>query len=640
MQCLYCGKQLGVLKELTDGEFCSRQHRLRYKKLTQLALKRLTTEPGGHSEPSAAGGAMRSETLPLAGFRLPASGMFHFCRPAALSAAPLMAALPGGSTDFSGVRSLRGALLHMGVLNTPSFRQAGLCSLPRSGESVPASLMRLGWLHPAPMKSAVVRPCFDALLLDSPLPDPTPNGKLRSHRPCLEPRRVTVAARSLASSPLLVEAVGLQSPRWVLPQTAGPQPILAARLRTRGPCQLDASAPAARTMASAAAIPLAFDSPPLRKPALSPITGRPTPKEAPPAAQTLAGKPLPAKPLSAAAAPSLGASALLPALASLFRYGRAQGTPFLEPRQAHRVTAHNRRSTPIAFGASPFSPPSLLHRRNALSIVETFEYLRPIEEPVVHWLQNLRHFWDRIPGFVRYAAAGASLMLFLWAGFPGMTVADLLVSRLGHLEETIRSRAAVEIEEDFKTGMRDWRGQGDWSRSWRIEKAGYVRPGKLALFEPSMKMDNYRVEFLVQIERQAVSWAYRAKDEHNYYAAKIRLVRSGPLPLFSLVRYAVVGGEPGPRVEIPIRVMLHDGVPYRVQISANGSDFSTAIEGQLVDFWRDDLFRAGGFGFFADSGERARIYWMKVSQKEDFVGRICAYLFPSALETRSAIKSQ
>ena len=639
MQCLYCGKQLSVLKELTDGEFCSRQHRLRYKKLTQLALKRLTAEPGGGNS-SASSSRPGAPDLPVAGFRLPAGGVFRFCRPASLPVDPQMAAPLGLLARRAGIQSLRGASLQVGVLNTPAFRLTGPCPLPSSGTPVGAAGLRPGWLHPAPMRAPVVRPCFKAPLLDSPLGDPQPAWRLRSHKPCLEPRRVSLAARSLPSSPLLVESIGWQAPRWVLPQAAGPQPVLVARLRARGPCQLDAPAPAARTMASAAHTPLAFDSPPLRKPALTPVTGRPAPKEAPPAAQAPAGKMLPAKPLGAASAPGFGASALLPALASLFRYGQVPGTPLSEPKPAQRVAARDRRCSPIAFGASPFAPPSLLHRRNALNIVETFEYLRPVEEPVVHWLHNLVHFWDRIPGYVRYATAGAGLMLFLWAAFPGMAVADLLGSRLGRLQETIRSRAAVEIEEDFKTGMRDWRGQADWSRSWRIEKAGYVRPGKLALFEPSMKMDNYRVEFLVQIERQAVSWAYRAKDEHNYYAAKIRLVRSGPLPLFSLVRYAVVGGEPGPRVEIPIRVMLHDGVPYRVQISANGSGFSTAIEGQLVDFWRDDLFRSGGFGFFADSGERARIYWMKLSQKEDFVGRICAYLFPSALETRSATKSQ
>ncbi|MCL6546465.1 MAG: hypothetical protein K6T61_14675 [Bryobacteraceae bacterium] len=639
MQCLYCGKQLSVLRELTDGEFCSRQHRLRYKKLTQLALKRLTAEPSGMNSP-ASSPRLGAPELPVAGFRLPAGGVFRFCRPATLPGAPQMAAPLGLLVSRAAIQSFRGSSLQVGVLNTPAFRQTGPCPLPSSGTPVRAANVQPGSLHPAPMKAPLVRPCSQVLSLDSPLREARPAWKLRSQKPCLEPRKVSLAARSLPSSPLPVEAVGWQAPRWVLPQAAGPQPFLVARLRARGPCQLDAAARAAQTMATAAHTPLAFDPPPLRKPALSPVTGRPAPKEAPPATQALAGKLLPAKPLGAGSAPGFGASSLLPALASLFRYGQASDTPLSEPKPTQRVAARDRRCSPIAFGASPFAPPSLLYRRNALSIVETFEYLRPVEEPVVHWLHNLLHFWDRIPGYVRYATAGASLMLFLWAAFPGMAVADLLGSRLGRLEETIRSRAAVEITEDFKTGMQDWRGEGDWSRSWRIEKAGYVRPGKLALFEPSMKMDNYRVEFLVQIERQAVSWAYRAKDEHNYYAAKIRLVRSGPLPLFSLVRYAVVGGEPGPRVEIPIRVMLHDGVPYRVQISANGSDFSTAIEGQLVDFWRDDLFRSGGFGFFADSGERARIYWMKLSQKEDFVGRICAYFFPSALETRSAMRSQ
>jgi hypothetical protein len=345
--------------------------------------------------------------------------------------------------------------------------------------------------------------------------------------------------------------------------------------------------------------------------------------------------------MASTATPGLTPSALLPALASLFRYGQAAGAPAPAPKPAPPVAALNRLCKPLAFGTTPFQPPRLeLHRRNALSIVETFQYVRPVEEPVMHWLHNLVQLWGRIPAYARYAAAGASLMLFLWAAFPGLAVADLLAMRLDRIEDKLRNRATVEITEDFSTGMRDWRGQGDWSRSWRVEKAGYVRPGKLALFEPSMKMDNYRVEFLVQIERQAVSWAYRAKDENNYYAAKIRLVRSGPLPLFTLVRYAVVGGEAGPKVEIPIRVMLHNGVPYRVQISANGNDFSTAIEGQLVDFWRDDLFRSGGFGFFADSGERARIYWMRLSQREDFVGRICAYLLPNALDTRSATRFQ
>ena len=50
MQCLYCGKALSLLKELTDREFCSRDHREQYKRLTRLALSRLrepALEPAG-----------------------------------------------------------------------------------------------------------------------------------------------------------------------------------------------------------------------------------------------------------------------------------------------------------------------------------------------------------------------------------------------------------------------------------------------------------------------------------------------------------------------------------------------------------------------------------------------------------------
>ncbi len=45
MRCLYCGKSLGLLKELTDGEFCSGRHRQRYQKLGALALGQLIERP-------------------------------------------------------------------------------------------------------------------------------------------------------------------------------------------------------------------------------------------------------------------------------------------------------------------------------------------------------------------------------------------------------------------------------------------------------------------------------------------------------------------------------------------------------------------------------------------------------------------
>jgi len=65
------------------------------------------------------------------------------------------------------------------------------------------------------------------------------------------------------------------------------------------------------------------------------------------------------------------------------------------------------------------------------------------------------------------------------------------------------------------------------------------------------------------------------------------------------------------------------------------TDFSTSIEGQLVDHWRDDRLEKGGVGFYAEAGERARLYWVKLSHQDDFVGRLCSYMYPNPIMLRS-----
>jgi len=119
-----------------------------------------------------------------------------------------------------------------------------------------------------------------------------------------------------------------------------------------------------------------------------------------------------------------------------------------------------------------------------------------------------------------------------------------------------------------------------------------------------MTMQDYQVEFLAQIEKKSIGWVYRAADKGNFYASKLTVVKPGPLPSVALIRYPVIDGKMGPAVEIPLRVLMHNDMPYRVQITVNGRDFTTSIEGQLVDYWRDDRLKTGGVGFFSDAGER------------------------------------
>jgi len=195
------------------------------------------------------------------------------------------------------------------------------------------------------------------------------------------------------------------------------------------------------------------------------------------------------------------------------------------------------------------------------------------------------------------------------------------------VRQAIASRATLEIANDFRSGKQFWDGgKTDWGKGWSRNPDGYVKTGGLSLFRPSLKLTDYRLEFMAQIENKAMGWVFRAQDTGNFYAMKFNVVEPGLRPIISVVRYPVVNGKRGHRVEIPLQVMMHNNTPYRVAVDVRGNHFTTSIEGEQVDSFFDDTLQAGGVGFFSESAERARLYWMKITNNDDFLGHICAYL--------------
>jgi hypothetical protein len=426
---------------------------------------------------------------------------------------------------------------------------------------------------------------------------------------------LAAAARSLPTNGASLGAARLQAP--------SPEAASGVADRTREPQRLDFSLPGLRLLG------------------LGTLAPRLALKRVDALRHELGGLDVAACPVSGGEALAPMGNSMLPALASLFRYGKPAQKISPMPLVSEGLAAQDRPARPLAYSTLPLRPPQpVVLNGKSLHIVETFEYVRPLDGPSIKPVQNLVHLWRRAPAYVRYAAVAASVMLLLWAALPGSGVGGAVGSQWGRVQAGISGRAAVDLSEDFQDGMPEWEGKGEWSRSWRIEKAGYVVPGRQAIYQPSMKMESYRMEFLVQIEKQGVGWVYRATDEGNYYAAKLTVARPGPLPLLQLVRYPVIDGKAGPRVEIPIRVLLHNDTPYRVELLATGGDYATSIEGQLVDFWHDERLKIGGVGFYTENGDMARIYWMKLSQKNDFVGRVCAYFYPNPIQTRSSKRSR
>ncbi len=204
-----------------------------------------------------------------------------------------------------------------------------------------------------------------------------------------------------------------------------------------------------------------------------------------------------------------------------------------------------------------------------------------------------------------------------------------------NLNQTISDRAAVSYADDFRSGLDAWESRSNLTRSWSYDASGFVRPGPLAVFKPTVDLTDYRFEFLAEIDQKALGWAFRAEDLNNYYAMKFVVVKPGPLPLVHIVRYAVINGKEGPHVDKPLPMTVRTDMLYRIQVNTRGGDFTILAQGQVVDFWSDSRLQHGGVGFFCNRGERARLRWVEVSHQYDALGRLCAYLAPYGIEGRN-----
>jgi hypothetical protein len=214
-------------------------------------------------------------------------------------------------------------------------------------------------------------------------------------------------------------------------------------------------------------------------------------------------------------------------------------------------------------------------------------------------------------------------------------VQKLMEDYLKNVNQTISDRAAVEYTDDFRSGLDAWESRSNLTRSWSYDAAGFVQPGPLAIFKPTLDLSDYHFEFLGEIDQKALGWAFRAQDLNNYYAMKFVVEKPGPLPQVHIVRYAMINGKEGPHVDKPLPMTVRTDMLYRIQVVVRGSDFTVLAQGQVVDFWSDNRLRHGGVGFFCNRGEHARLSWVEVSHQYDALGRLCAYLTPYGFEGRN-----
>ena len=247
----------------------------------------------------------------------------------------------------------------------------------------------------------------------------------------------------------------------------------------------------------------------------------------------------------------------------------------------------------------------------------------------------------RLPRDLQAIAAGMVLCAALWAAWsstrppgaalPAITASNGIAGRklrggpVGWLQQAIATRATVELSDRFRAGLDVW-SAGTNSASWTYTPAASNRRSRVALYRPSLALTDYRVEFLAQVDRKSVGWVVRAQNFQNFYALDLRVVKSGRRPMLSLVRYPVVEGREGRRVEVPVPFRLQNNVPYRIAMDVKGRQFAASIDGQEIDSWSEDTLSAGGVGLLSEAGAHARVFWVKVTNNDDLLGRICGHL--------------
>jgi len=298
---------------------------------------------------------------------------------------------------------------------------------------------------------------------------------------------------------------------------------------------------------------------------------------------------------------------------------------------------------PVSSGLEPMDrkPPedALREPESAIGSLMRGEGLRKLEPVWAH----ASGFWHHAPRDLKLLlfAIPALLALVSHPGWPRVAFAApqpasgftggfkrVLNTEWVNVRQTLENRAAVALDEDFRSGLDNWASPGGSTTEWSFDATGFVRPGPLALYRPSVNLTDYHLEFVGLIDKKAMSWVVRAADFENFYVIKLVVLKPGPMPVIGLTRYAVIGGKARDRHDVNIPLSAREDTVYNVHMDVQGSNFSVEVQGQMADSWTETRLPRGGIGFFTASGEASRLRWMQITHQYDMLGRLCAYLAP------------
>ena len=200
----------------------------------------------------------------------------------------------------------------------------------------------------------------------------------------------------------------------------------------------------------------------------------------------------------------------------------------------------------------------------------------------------------------------------------------------------IASRASVNFNEDFRNGLSSWDGRGEWARSWSYDRAGTVRPGHMAIYQPSVGLKDYVFEMKASVERHSIQWMVRAANMQNYHFARLNVTPGAPLTRLELERWTVINGRVGKVTRLPLPHGGANQTLYAIRVEVRGDSITTYLQDQVIDTFNDARLQDGGVGLVGGSDDRPRIYGIRVTHQNDFFGKLCSFLAPQPIHTQGS----
>jgi hypothetical protein len=142
-----------------------------------------------------------------------------------------------------------------------------------------------------------------------------------------------------------------------------------------------------------------------------------------------------------------------------------------------------------------------------------------------------------------------------------------------------------------------------WVADWLPDSNRRGR--RITLLKSNLPLTDYRIQFEAQIESKAIGWVYRAKDQQNYYVAKLEVIKPGLEPVVALVRFAVINGEDQERSTTPLRQKVRVDTLYKIRMDVIGDKFAAWVGDEKVVEWTDDKLASGPPGLLNEKNESA-----------------------------------